>query len=250
MDIKARLQRALQILTESERVNGFSDLERDILLNDLREVYAELKFGKTKNECCDGDSMAAVEKLVAESDEPIVDEEPEVEVELIFNESDEYDDESAAADESDTEEPVAIEAAAEADVEATSATECSEESVAPIIPKRSRLLSLYDDEVVPVLGEQFHEQPSVADVVACPKGVADITPVVSLRDAIGVADRFMLIRELFEGDSDAYEKAINGLESQPSFDDCVIFISENYAWRAQSEGVKVLMTLLQRKFNC
>ena len=47
MDLKWKLQRMLQILEESERVGALSDLERDIILNDLREVYAELKFGIT-----------------------------------------------------------------------------------------------------------------------------------------------------------------------------------------------------------
>ena len=50
MDLKLKLQRVLQIVEESERVGALSDLERYIILNDLREVYAELKFGITENE--------------------------------------------------------------------------------------------------------------------------------------------------------------------------------------------------------
>ena len=32
------------------------------------------------------------------------------------------------------------------------------------------------------------------------------------------------------------------------FDDCMIFIAENYAWNANSDGAKFLMELLERKF--
>ena len=49
MDLKLRLQRMLQIVEESERVGALSDIERDILLAELREAYAELKFGQTEN---------------------------------------------------------------------------------------------------------------------------------------------------------------------------------------------------------
>ena len=50
MNLKLRLQRMLQIIEESERVGALADIERDIILNDLREAYAELTFGKTENE--------------------------------------------------------------------------------------------------------------------------------------------------------------------------------------------------------
>ena len=113
----------------------------------------------------------------------------------------------------------------------------------------SAILSLYEDAPAPVIGEQFHEKPSVADSIACPKGVAESAPVSSLRGAIGVADKFMLVRELFDGDADAYERAIDALEEQASFDDCVIYISENFAWRAQAEGTKFMMELLQRRYG-
>jgi hypothetical protein len=99
------------------------------------------------------------------------------------------------------------------------------------------------------VGELFAEQPSVADVIARPKGVAEAAPVASLRGTIGVADRFMLIRELFDGNGDAYDKAIEALDAQPSFDDCVIYITEHFSWRAEREGTKYMMELLQRKFN-
>jgi hypothetical protein len=100
-----------------------------------------------------------------------------------------------------------------------------------------------------VLGEQFHESPSVADTIACPKGVAESAPVASLREAIGLADKFMLIRELFDGNAEEYDKAIATLDKQPSFDDCIIYISENYTWSPNAQATKFVMDLLQRKYK-
>jgi hypothetical protein len=117
-------------------------------------------------------------------------------------------------------------------------------------PHRSAILSLYE-EAPTVVGEQFRDNStSVADMIASSAdGMASPAHIASLRCAIGVADKFMLVQDLFGGDDAAYDFAINTLDSMPSFDDCVIFISENYAWSPNSDGAKFMMELLQRKYN-
>ena len=282
MNLKSKLQRMLQIVEDAERVGALADIERDILLAELREAYTELKFGETDNERC-----AAEEPVVEESAEELpiipiapiapmaeeptesaesVDEEesdePEVEVELIFNEEDEETENEEIAESSEevaeSNEVVAEknEEIAEPNEEVAESNEVVVEdqnlstlNTQPSTPKRSALLSLYEDAPAPVLGEQFHEKPSVADTIACPKGVAESAPVASLREAIGLADKFMLIRELFDGEAEAYDKAIEVLDKQPSFDDCIIYIAENYTWSPNSAATKFLMELLQRKYN-
>lgn len=260
----------LQIVEEAEREGVLADLERDILLNDLREAYAELKFGEKEEESghiADTSHVVPTTPIEEAKSEPEVnddvEEEPEVEVELIFDEEVNDEEESAVAEpvvaepvvaEPVVAEPVVAESAvaepavAESAV-AESAVETPNTPNTPTPPKRSPLFSLYEDEPTPVLGEQFHEAPSVADTIACPKGVAESAPVVSLREAIGVADKFMLVRELFGGDADEYERAINALDSQPSFDDCIIYISENYVWSPNSQATKFVMELLNRKYS-
>ena len=266
----------LQILGDAERVGTISDIERDIVLGELREAYLELRFAtkvectKPKTEAVAVAPIAPVAEEQAESEPSEECEEPEVEVELIFNENDE-------ADEEPIEEPIekVIEEPVAEPVEEPVAEPVAELPITPIVeaepvveptparliedeypiltPKtqqRSAILSLYDDEPQPVLGEQFaSEQPSVADTIAPLKGVAESAPLESLRSAIGVADRFMLIRELFDGDAESYNRAIDALDAQPTFDDCLIYIAEHYSWRADREGTKFMMELLQRKFN-
>ena len=259
----------LQIVEEAERTGSLSDLEKDIALNELREAYAELKFGitengegKTENE--EQPEIAPTIPIIPiapttpiEKVEPEVDveeeNEPEVEVELLFGEESEEtengerktENEQAQVQEQEQEQEIAPITPNASIVEENLSTLHSPLST----PKRSPLLSLYEDEPMPILGEQFHEAPSVADTIACPKGVAERASVVSLRDAIGVADKFMLIRELFGDDSEAYESAIDNLDRQPSFDDCIIFIAEHYAWSPNLQATKLVMDLLQRKYN-
>ncbi len=255
MILRERLQRMLQIVEESERAGALADIERDILLTELREAYTELKFGGERNEeIGDGneeiggpvvesvaEEPAVAELPVAPIDDDEESDEPEVEVELLFDETEE----SGEEIEDNSEE------IGDRSEEREDNSEEREElsSLASRLSSKNPLLSLYEDNPAPILGEQFHETPSVADTIACPKGVAESAPVTSLREAIGVVDKFMLIRELFGGDGDAYERAIDALEMQPSFDDCIIYIAEHYAWSPNSQAAKLVMELLNRKFN-
>ena len=291
MEVKARLQRALQILEDAERVGMLSDIERDILLTELREAYAELKYSDERQETKDErqsnvEEESVVEETVEESvvelpiapiapitpteeeqDEEQEETEPEVEVELIFNEEEDEETENGKR-RTENEEVAEVqvaesaeESAAELPITPTEKSEEIEDNLSTLnsqlstlnsqlaTPKRSALLSLYEDAPTPVLGEQFHESPSVADTIACPKGVAESAPVASLREAIGLADKFMLIRELFDGNAEEYDNAITTLDKQPSFDDCIIYISENYTWSPNAQATKLVMELLQRKYN-
>ena len=100
-----------------------------------------------------------------------------------------------------------------------------------------------------VLGDVInHDVQTLADTLAAPRDRASelrrSEPVTDLRKAIGINDKFLLIRDLFGGDGEAYERAIGTLNDCADFDDCMIYIAENYAWN----GVKLLMELLERKF--
>lgn len=244
----------LQVVESAERAGALDGIERDILLNELREAYAELKFGEIDL----AEPKAEKVKLPVAPVAPIAecddedDEESEVEVELIFDESD---DEEIETEETEAEavatEPAVDEPQPTIEIEPEERPEEKPEVIAEPTPAphRSAIHTLYEENTTPVIGEQFHEAPSVADTITCPKGVAENTPIVSLHGAIGLADKFLLIHELFGGDSEAYDKAINALEEQPSFDDCVIYISEHYTWSPHSESTKLIMELLQRKYN-
>lgn len=104
-----------------------------------------------------------------------------------------------------------------------------------------------------VLGDVInHDVQTLADTIAPPRDVASelrrSEHVTDLRRAIGINDKFLMIRDLFGGDAAAYDAAIDRLNAFDDFDDCMIYIAENYAWNANSDGAKFLMELLERKF--
>ena len=93
---------------------------------------------------------------------------------------------------------------------------------------------------------------TLADTIAPPRDMASEIlhnePITDLRQAIGLNDKFLLIRDLFGGDGAAFERAIETLNGFDDLDDCMIFIAEHYAWNPNSDGAKLLMELLERKF--
>lgn len=93
---------------------------------------------------------------------------------------------------------------------------------------------------------------TLADTIAVPTALGEEIShksIRSLRQGIGLNDKFLMIRDLFDGDGDAYEQTINALDEFDDFDDCIIYIAENFAWNADSEGAKFIMQLLERKLS-
>lgn len=91
---------------------------------------------------------------------------------------------------------------------------------------------------------------TLADTIATPAPLAEEitnTKISSLMAGVGINDKFLMIRDLFDGDDEAYEQAMRELDAQESFDDCMIYIVENFAWNPDSEGAKFIMKLLERK---
>ena len=93
---------------------------------------------------------------------------------------------------------------------------------------------------------------TLADTIAPPRDIASelrrSEPVTDLHRAIGINDKFLMIRDLFGGDGEAFDAALDALNGFGDLDDCMIYIAENYAWNANSDGAKLLMELLERKF--
>lgn len=100
-----------------------------------------------------------------------------------------------------------------------------------------------------VLADTISTPQTIADTIQQQPSIGQSGAVNSLRGAISVGDRFMLIRELFGGDEAKYESTIDLLDSYDNLDDCIIYIAENFTWRASSDGAKLIMDLLQRKLS-
>lgn len=79
--------------------------------------------------------------------------------------------------------------------------------------------------------------------------IAPMNKIADLRKAIGLNDKFLLLRDLFNGDVPLYERTIDALNSFEDLDECMIYIVENFRWNPDSEGAKMLVSLIERKLS-
>ena len=106
-----------------------------------------------------------------------------------------------------------------------------------------------------VLGEVIAHGETLGDALARNATHDDLASRVAatrtdgLRGSIGINDKFLLIRDLFGGDSQAYEEAVSALEQFTDLDEAMLYLHDHYAWNPDSEGVKLLVELLVRKLS-
>ena len=76
-----------------------------------------------------------------------------------------------------------------------------------------------------------------------------MSKISDLRKAIGINDKFIMLRDLFAGNEAQYNTTIDALNSFTNLDDCMIYIVENFAWNPDSEGAKLIVSLIERKLS-
>ena len=85
--------------------------------------------------------------------------------------------------------------------------------------------------------------PNKATVEQIAKGA-----ISDINKAVGVNDRYLLIRDLFGGSAEEYERVVATLNAFDNLEDCMIYIDEHFDWNPNSDGAKMLMELLERKY--
>jgi hypothetical protein len=73
-------------------------------------------------------------------------------------------------------------------------------------------------------------------------------PLTNLSNAIGVNDKFLFIRELFNGNPESYNQAINRLDEAANLADAKTIIMSYTDGNTETEAVKQLLDLVKRKF--
>jgi hypothetical protein len=74
-------------------------------------------------------------------------------------------------------------------------------------------------------------------------------PINDLAKAIGLNDKFLFIRELFNGDKEKYHEAIQIINEMPSYEEAENYIRERFNWDEEQPEVEKFMDLVRRKFS-
>lgn len=123
-------------------------------------------------------------------------------------------------------------------------------TVAPVSVAERIAAAQADAQGQQVLGEVIGAgTTTLAEAVAASQPIVQTVQndrVNSLRNALGINDRFILIRDLFGGDGEAFERAIDELDAFEDFNECLVYMSA-YRWNPNCDGARLLMDLVTRK---
>lgn len=303
--------------------NGLYEIERDLLLERLRGIYATVVATEAiaeEERVLDAlIGIGATTPLIAE-------EEPEIEIERIYAKEEDCEVQNEEMEivapapevvvESETEPEIAVESEPEEEEPITEDEELAvvykeEETADDEELDHEAVMALYDDddedneeqpaeeeEVIPAaieedvaeeeepesiseseptdeepaeeaVDEDIEEEPALEEVQTVVLGdilaseqttiadnlaeqmVADVASAAganaSLRSSIALNDKFILMRDLFAGNNDYYEMAIERLDSFDNLEEAMLYIHDTFHWNPNSEGARLLMELLARK---
>jgi hypothetical protein len=108
----------------------------------------------------------------------------------------------------------------------------------------------------PILADQFNNLGErINEKIGGLKHDDDISeilknkPLSNLTEAIGINDRFLFIREIFNGNPETYNEAIDRLNSAGNIDEARNLITDYAQENSDTEAVRQLMDLMKRKFR-
>ncbi|MBW6537462.1 MAG: hypothetical protein K0B11_20810 [Mariniphaga sp.] len=105
-------------------------------------------------------------------------------------------------------------------------------------------------EAVSRLGDSFLKGKSVNDLINDQNKLEfklSNRPVSSIQSAIGINDRFLYIRELFDGDNQKFLESVKALDSKQNINEAVDYLRNNFRWKRNETSLK-FVNLVKRRF--
>jgi primosomal protein N'' len=74
------------------------------------------------------------------------------------------------------------------------------------------------------------------------------TSVEDIRQAISLGDRFLFQRELFAGNGELMQKTLDELNALDSLEEAMDYVADNFEWDKESTAVQLFENVLKRRF--
>jgi len=104
-----------------------------------------------------------------------------------------------------------------------------------------------------IVADKFAQQSSINEQIAHKRHdnaeVSKLKPVNDLSSAIGINDRFLFVRELFNGNQDLYNNTINNLNEVASIDEAFDILTKTCKPEKDNTTFDLLLDLVKRKLR-
>ncbi|MFV0483027.1 MAG: hypothetical protein ACK5MG_02880 [Bacteroidales bacterium] len=72
--------------------------------------------------------------------------------------------------------------------------------------------------------------------------------IKSIKAEIGLNDKFLFIRELFDNNFDKYIECVDGLDAQNNLDCAISFLQDKYTWVEDTSALTDFLKIVKRRF--
>ncbi len=244
-----RLKEAQQLLLLAIEKGALSLIDRDLLLEKLRKAYDSILF----ESAIENPNIAvpaikeSIKVKVDKVHEPSIPIEPEIKSKII------QDPKTAqpkvkAVDNSKIAEKVSI---FDSSVKGLSKVDEKIETPMDEKPNDQSILKAQPNEslaekfqgkrkfMTDSLSNQLQEKPIASQLQE--------KPITDLTKEIGVHDRFLFVKELFDGDSKSFEETLNRVNQFSEIAEALIYIQENFSWNENNKAANKFIELIRRK---
>jgi hypothetical protein len=236
-NILSALEKIKQLISQYENITDIPEIERDILLSAIRDMYSGLLL-----------FPAAKPARPARTDLPSSG--PAEPAEILTAQT--LPGSGGDSTESETEKAGLITSTVAEKVDIRESDQHPRPKKEALLPRKSADKKKATPEI---LGDKLKgEKQFVYETLAEKVGQQNITsklqskPISKISSAIGINDKFKLIRDLFNEDSESYAKTIARLDSCSDFNEAFNYITTSFNWDMEEEPVQFLLDLVRRKF--
>lgn len=228
--ILEELDKARQLLVKCKETGKVPDIERDIVLAKLRNMYEFMQFVQSEGikvnqpENKSPETTTAPEPAVIEAEQPT----NVIDFDVV------------------KEEAVVVE-------EKTTVIEEIVQEL-PVVKKTTIDVKVQTSNKPEILAEKFQNKSFLNDALSQFQNVADLSkkmqnqPIKDIFSAINLNDKFLLIKELFHNDTALYQSTVEKLNNAGNFNDAVRYLDGNFAWDFTEPRVQNFLELVRRRF--
>jgi hypothetical protein len=243
-NLKEDIQDIYSIVNRFENTNKFHQLDIDLALSKVRNLYELfLKFNSKETYMSDNQEkeISTITKQTIQQQKKVLKEDIQIK-EKEISEQDPSQKNQVKKIENKSEQET-TEAAAEPEfiIETPSKKEIITESKS----------TNGSSEIV---ADKFQTKKFVHDNIAKNGSKNDMStkmnskPIKDINAAIGLNDKFIFIRELFDNNKDHYNETIQVLNNFDTFENAIVFLNENFDWDAEDANFIRLTELVRRKY--
>jgi len=247
-EVSERLQEALKLVVLSIEKGSLSNIDRDLILEKLRKTYDSILFEEESAKIIVSTPQIPQVKVDKTLEIPTKPTKPEVKPqgkqELRPNNTVEK-----------TESPRNIEKKSIFEkTEVPSTTEKVPYKETEHHEHKIKEKSILKVEQPESIAEKFQgKRKSMTESLSNQISVKPIAsqlqdkPIADLTKEIGVHDRFLFIKELFDGNNNRYEETINKLNQFNDISEALIYLQENFNWNDNNKAANRFIDLIRRK---